>query len=44
VRVAVLGATKGIGRALARRLAERGDAVALLGRDAEDLARSARDL
>jgi len=44
VKAAVLGATKGIGRALARRLVERGDAVALLGRDPEDLARSARDL
>lgn len=44
MKVAVLGATKGMGRAMARRLAERGDAVFLLGRDAEDLARSARDL
>jgi decaprenylphospho-beta-D-erythro-pentofuranosid-2-ulose 2-reductase len=44
VKVAVLGATKGMGRAVARRLAGRGDAVALLGRDAADLARSARDL
>jgi decaprenylphospho-beta-D-erythro-pentofuranosid-2-ulose 2-reductase len=33
-----------MGRALARRLAERGDTVFLLGRDHEDLARSARDL
>jgi NAD(P)-dependent dehydrogenase (short-subunit alcohol dehydrogenase family) len=44
VKVVVLGATKGMGRALARRLIERGDALHLLGRDAEDLARSARDL
>jgi short-subunit dehydrogenase len=33
-----------MGRALARLLAERGDAVFLLGRDAADLARSAQDL
>jgi len=44
MRIAVLGATKGIGRALARRLAERGDALFLLGRDVENLERSARDL
>jgi decaprenylphospho-beta-D-erythro-pentofuranosid-2-ulose 2-reductase len=39
-----LGATKGMGRALARRLAARGDDVFLWGRDVDDLARSARDL
>ena len=44
MRVAILGATKGMGRALARLLAERGDALFLLGRDLEDLERSARDL
>jgi NAD(P)-dependent dehydrogenase (short-subunit alcohol dehydrogenase family) len=44
VRVVILGATKGMGRALARRLAERGDSLALLGRDSMDLERSARDL
>jgi NAD(P)-dependent dehydrogenase (short-subunit alcohol dehydrogenase family) len=44
VKVVVLGATKGMGRSLARQLAERGDALFLLGRDLEDLARSARDL
>jgi NAD(P)-dependent dehydrogenase (short-subunit alcohol dehydrogenase family) len=44
VRVVILGATKGMGRALARRLAERGDSLALLGRDSVDLERSARDL
>jgi NAD(P)-dependent dehydrogenase (short-subunit alcohol dehydrogenase family) len=33
-----------MGRALARRLAERGDELYLLGRDPEDLERSARDL
>lgn len=44
LQVVVLGATKGMGRALARQLAERGDRVFLLGRDAEDLGRSAADL
>ncbi|HXU05718.1 MAG TPA: SDR family NAD(P)-dependent oxidoreductase, partial [Polyangia bacterium] len=43
-KVVVLGATKGIGRALARQLAVRGDALFLLGRDPTDLAASARDL
>jgi decaprenylphospho-beta-D-erythro-pentofuranosid-2-ulose 2-reductase len=43
-KVAFLGATKGMGRALARQLAARGDALFLLGRDLEDLGRSARDL
>ena len=38
------GATKGIGRAVARELAERGDRVFLLGRNLEDLQRSASDL
>ncbi len=44
MKAVLLGATKGIGRALARLMAERGDAVFLLGRDLEDLQRSARDL
>ena len=44
MRVAILGATKGMGRALARQMAARGDRVFLLGRNQEDLARSARDL
>jgi NAD(P)-dependent dehydrogenase (short-subunit alcohol dehydrogenase family) len=44
VKAALLGATKGMGRALARLMAERGDALALLGRRLEDLERSARDL
>jgi len=44
VKVAFLGATKGMGRALARLMAARGDALFLLGRDVEDLQRSARDL
>src|SRR5262249_57772147 len=41
---AVVGATRGMGRAVVRLLAERGDAVALLGRDAAELETSARDL
>ena len=44
MKVALLGATKGMGRAMARQLAERGDALCLLGRDADDMARSAADL
>lgn len=44
MKVVFLGATKGMGRALARQLAERGDQLFLLGRDAEELARSAADL
>jgi decaprenylphospho-beta-D-erythro-pentofuranosid-2-ulose 2-reductase len=43
-RVVVVGGTKGIGRAVARRLAARGDHVALLGRDPADLSASAGDL
>ena len=42
--VVVLGATKGMGRALARRMAERGDRLFLLGRDLEELRLSAADL
>ncbi len=44
MNVAFLGASKGMGRALARRMAERGDRICLLGRDLEDLKRSAADL
>ncbi len=44
MKVALLGATRGMGRALARQMAERGDALFLLGRNADDLERSARDL
>ncbi|HZM51675.1 MAG TPA: SDR family NAD(P)-dependent oxidoreductase, partial [Vicinamibacteria bacterium] len=44
MKVAFLGATKGMGRALARLMAQRGDQLFLLGRDREDLERSARDL
>jgi decaprenylphospho-beta-D-erythro-pentofuranosid-2-ulose 2-reductase len=42
--VVILGATKGIGRAVARRLIERGDRLCLLGRDIAELERSAQDL
>jgi len=44
MQVAILGATKGMGRALARLMIGRGDRLFLLGRDTEDLGRSARDL
>ena len=44
MKVVFLGATKGIGRALARLMAERGDHLFLLGRDIDDLRFSARDL
>src|SRR5271165_2756036 len=44
LKAVVLGGTTGIGRAIAQRLAERGDAVFLMGIDAADLARSAADL
>ena len=44
MKVVVLGGTNGMGRAVARRLVERGDAVFLLGRDADALARSSADL
>ena len=44
LKVVLLGGTRGIGRAVARRLAERGDRVHLLGRDADELARCAADL
>ena len=44
MKVAFLGATKGMGRALARLMAQRGDQLCLLGRDRDDLERSARDL
>lgn len=44
MNVAFLGASKGMGRALARRMAERGDRLFLLGRDVDDLRRSAADL
>jgi short-subunit dehydrogenase len=44
VNTVILGATKGIGRAVARELAARGDRLFLLGRDPADLERSAQDL
>jgi decaprenylphospho-beta-D-erythro-pentofuranosid-2-ulose 2-reductase len=44
MHVAFLGATKGMGRALARAMAARGDRLVLLGRSADELQRSAADL
>jgi decaprenylphospho-beta-D-erythro-pentofuranosid-2-ulose 2-reductase len=44
LKAVLLGATKGMGRALARQMAARGDRLFLLGRSAEDLSRSALDL
>ena len=44
MKAVVLGATSGVGRAVARRLAERGDSLFLLGRSEVELARSALDL
>ena len=44
MKVAILGATGGMGRALARRMVERGDSVCVLGRDAKDIERAAQDL
>ena len=44
MKAVVVGATSGMGREVARQLAERGDALFLLGRDGEELVRSAADL
>ncbi|HVO22576.1 MAG TPA: SDR family NAD(P)-dependent oxidoreductase [Candidatus Margulisiibacteriota bacterium] len=44
MKVVFLGATRGMGRALARAMVQRGDRLFLLGRDPEELARSAQDL
>jgi decaprenylphospho-beta-D-erythro-pentofuranosid-2-ulose 2-reductase len=44
MKAIVLGGTNGMGRALARRMVERGDSVFLLGRDEDELSRSAADL
>ena len=44
MKVALAGGTRGIGRALARLLVERGHQVFLLGRDGEQLVRSVADL
>lgn len=44
MNVVVLGGTTGMGREVARRLAERGESVFLLGRNGANLARSAANL
>lgn len=44
MNVAFLGATRGMGRALARRMAARGDRLAVLGRHLPTLERTAQDL
>lgn len=44
MRIAILGATRGIGRALAREASQAGHALALLGRDDLELERSTQDL
>ena len=44
MKICFAGATKGMGRALARRMAERGDALCLVGRDRAELDATARDL
>jgi short-subunit dehydrogenase len=44
VKAALVGATRGMGRALARLLAESGAQIFLLGRDPAELGASARDL
>ena len=44
MNVVFMGATKGMGRALSRLMAERGDSLCLLGRNQTDLDRSAADL
>lgn len=44
MNIVILGATKGMGRALSRCCAEAGDRLFLLGRSAEDLSRSSDDL
>jgi len=44
LKAALFGATRGMGRALARAMAARGDRLFLLGRDETQLTRSAADL
>jgi short-subunit dehydrogenase len=44
VKIVLLGATRGMGRALARQMAERGDDVFVLGREKSELERTAADL
>jgi len=44
MNIVLLGGTKGIGRALGRLLVEKGHAVCLLGRNEEDVLKSAEDM
>lgn len=44
MKAVIVGATRGMGRELGRQMAERGDRLCLLGRDAQELARSVADL
>jgi decaprenylphospho-beta-D-erythro-pentofuranosid-2-ulose 2-reductase len=44
MKAVIFGGTTGMGRAIARRLAERGESVFLMGLDEDDLARSSADL
>ena len=44
MKVVMIGATRGMGRALARKLIEQGASLFLLGREAEELSSSAADL
>lgn len=44
MKVALLGGTKGIGRSLGRLLVERGHRLCLLGRDLDDVNKSAEDM
>lgn len=44
MQTVIIGATRGMGRALARKMVERGDRLVLLGRDVDELQRSAADL
>ncbi len=44
MKIVMLGATSGMGRAVARRFAERGEQLFLLGHEPEELERSAADL
>lgn len=44
MKVAILGGTRGMGRALSRQLADRGVAICVLGNEPDDLERTASDL
>lgn len=44
MKVAILGGTRGMGRAISRQLVERGVSVCVLGNEPEDLERTAADL